>query len=228
MFNWVVKLSFPDGKINYCSSLQFILASLHSVSWGSGEGVWDIPKYAQNDLFTPCTIISPSRRMHVEVGVYVTGCILLFSCKEYLLITVVLITAVCYIHVYVCVVLSILFLKKQERGLLVHHPSAKLGVCISVEPYNLPKKFFQALGQPENLHIDSQHFVEWNYLCQPEDCYSPGCLNSTKRTDSNTWYSVWYMGAELKMLDNFSWLSIGSMWFCLPEHFPWSNVCTQA
>lgn len=83
--------------------------------------------------------------MHVEVGVYVTGCILLFSCKESLLITVVLITAVCYMHC-VCVVLSIFFLKKQERGLLVHHPSVKSGVCASAEPCHLPMKFSQALG----------------------------------------------------------------------------------
>lgn len=167
MFNWVVKLSFPDGKINYCSSLQFILASPHSVSWGSGEGVWDIPKYAQDDLFTPCTIISPSRRMsymHVEAGVYVTGCILFFSGKEYLLITGA--NHSYMLHTYVCLVLSIFFLKKQRRGPLVHHPSVRSGVCISLEPCSLPKKVFQALRQPENLHIDSQHLVAWNDLCQ--------------------------------------------------------------
>lgn len=65
------------------------------------------------------------------------------------------------LHTYVCVVLSIFFLKKQRRGPLVHHPSVRWGVCISLEPCSLPKKLFQALRQPENLHIDSQHFVAW-------------------------------------------------------------------
>lgn len=55
--------------------------------------MWDIPKYARDDLFSPRTITLPSRRMahtHVEVGVCVT--VAVFSSlllKDVLLISVV-------------------------------------------------------------------------------------------------------------------------------------------
>lgn len=121
IFNWVVKLSFPDRKINYCSSLQFILASPRSVSWGSGEGVWDIPKYARDDLFSPHVITPPSRRMaylHVEVGVYVTVAVLSsFLLKDMTLITVVGSQTSSYMFMCVCAFTDgfVFFLNTGER-----------------------------------------------------------------------------------------------------------------
>lgn len=229
MLNWVVKLSFPDGKINYCSSLQFILAFPHSVSWGSGEGVWDIPKNAQDDLFTQCTIISPSRKN------------VFYTCGSW---------CVCnWLN-------SALFLQGISANHCGANHSS-LCVCVCGFKYILSEKARERItgsasfSQIRSMSLSGAMQFAWEPFPSFETAWkfshwltvfcrmgsfvlnnlrivNSGCLNSTKWTDSNAWCSVWYMGAELKMLCNFSWLSIEFMWFHLPEHFPWSNVCTQA
>lgn len=157
--------------------------------------MWDIPKYAQDDLFSPGTITPPSRRMaytHVAAGVYVTAAVFSsFLLKDMLLIAVVgsqrssyTLTCVCvWFWVGFFVWLGFFFRKMQERELLVQHSAVESGAHVLLRLCSLPKTLFQALGWPENLHFDSQLFVAWDYLgklCQIPDSYSSGCPNSAK------------------------------------------------
>lgn len=81
--------------------------------------MWDIPKYARDDLFSPHVITPPSRRtayLHVEVGVYVTVAVLSsFLLKDMTLITVVGSQTSSYMFMCVCAFTDVFFKKIQER-----------------------------------------------------------------------------------------------------------------